>query len=117
MRIQRIVLGTMLLCACLQAQMTDEQKFAVTGKLTRVMAIGGESTGWSIAIETLATLDGHVIETKMQSVEVAYKKPAKLESLENKRVTAIGKMVHRQGVETGDRMVLEATSIKEAKPQ
>ena len=111
MRILRIAFGILLLCACLQAQ-TDVQKVTVTGRLTRVMAIGGESTGWAIEVDPGVTIDGK----EMHSVEVSYKRTAKLEKLENKRVAATGKMGHRPGVETGDRMVLEATSIKEAKP-
>jgi heat shock protein HslJ len=42
----------------------------------------------------------------------------KLEALENKSVRAIGKVTHRQGVETGNRAVLAISSIEEviAKP-
>ncbi len=112
MRTLRIALGLMLLCAGLQAQ-TDVQKVTVMGKLTHVMAIGGESTGWAIEVDPGVTIDGK----ELHSVEVSYKKTARLEKLENKRVAATGKVDHRKGVETGDRMVLEATSIREAKPQ
>ena len=110
MRTLRIAFGVALLSVCLQAQ-TDVQKVTVMGKLTRMMAIGGESTGWAIEVDPGVTIDGK----ELHSVEVSYKKTVKLEKLENKRVAATGKMAHRQGVETGDRMVLEATSIKEAK--
>jgi hypothetical protein len=109
-RIFKIAFGVALLSICLQAQ-TDVQKVTVMGKLTRVMAIGGESTGWAIEVDPGVTIDGK----ELHSVEVSYKKKARLEKLENKRVAATGKMEHRKGVETGDRMVLEATSIKEAK--
>ena len=30
----------------------------VTGTLTRVMAIGGESTGWAIQLDSAAAIDG-----------------------------------------------------------
>ena len=33
------------------------QKLTVTGKLVRVMAIGAESTGWSIELESTITVD------------------------------------------------------------
>jgi hypothetical protein len=108
MRLFRIGFSLALLCVCPQAQ-TEVQKVTVTGKLTRVMAIGGESTGWAIEVDPGVTIDGK----ELHSVEVSYRKTAKLEKLENKRVAVTGKVVHRKGVETGDRMVLEATSIKE----
>ena len=105
----QIAAALLLFGACLQAQ-TDVQKVTVMGKLTRVMAIGGESTGWAIEIESPLTMDGK----ELHSIELAYKKTAKLEKLANKRVAAT--VVHRQGVESSERMVLEAASIKEAKP-
>lgn len=111
MRMLKVAAALLLFGACLQAQ-TDVQKVTVMGKLTRVMAIGGESTGWAIEIESPLTMDGK----ELHSIELAYKKTAKLEKLANKRVAATGTIVHRQGVESGERMVLKAASIKEAKP-
>jgi hypothetical protein len=35
--------------------------------------------------------------------------------LQDKRVEAVGKLVHKQGVETGDRLILNVSSIKEQK--
>jgi hypothetical protein len=100
----------MLSCISLQAE-TKQQKIAVTGKLVRVMAIGGESTGWAIQLESGTLIDGK----QLNSIEVAYGKTAKLEKLENKRVRATGKLSHRHGVETGDRLVLDVSSMKESK--
>jgi hypothetical protein len=99
-----------LLCIGLQAE-TLAQKIAVTGTLTRVMAIGGESTGWTIQTESEIAVDGK----QVNSVEVGYPDVTKLEKLANKRVKATGKISHRHGVETGDQLVLEVSSIKEAK--
>jgi len=45
---------------------TPAQKITVTGKLGRVMAIGGESTGWTILLDSEATIDGK----QVNSVEV-----------------------------------------------
>ena len=106
----RVVVALLLFGACLEAQ-TDVDKVTVMGKLTRVVAIGGESTGWAIEMESPLNMEGK----DLHSIELAYKKTAKLEKLVNKRVAAIGKIVHHQGVETGERVVLEATSIREAK--
>jgi len=110
MRMMRVAVALLLIGVGLEAQ-TDVQKVTVMGKLTRVMAIGGESTGWAIEIESPLNMDGK----DLHSIELAYRKTAKLEQLRNKRVAATGTMVHRQGVETAGRVVLEATSIREAK--
>lgn len=110
MRSSRVLVMThlLLLCICLPAPAQDQKPITVTGKLVRVMAIGGESTGWTIQLESEIAVDGK----QANSIEVDYHKPAKLEKLENKRVTASGKLGHRHGVETGDRPVLVVSSIK-----
>jgi heat shock protein HslJ len=96
-------------CGCLQAQ-TKEQAITVTGKLTRAMAIGGESTGWMIQLDAETTIEGKPVS----SIEVdAYGKISALEKRENKRVRATGKVFHRHGVETSERTILEITSTKE----
>src|SRR6266700_1321065 len=95
---------------CLAAT-PQEQKITVTGKLTRVMAIGGESTGWAIQLESETSIDGK----QVHSIEVQSQETEKLKTLENKRVRATGKLSHRQGVETGDRSILNVSSIREVK--
>jgi heat shock protein HslJ len=99
-----------LFCVCSQGQ-ERAQKITVTGKLSRTMAIGGESTGWAIQLESEATIDGQ----QVSSIEVDYPKTGKLEKLDSKRVTATGSISHRPGVETGGRPVLVVSSINEAK--
>ena len=56
MRIARLSTGLILALVgvYLQAQ-PPEQTITVTGKLVRAMAIGGESTGWALELES-ATL-------------------------------------------------------------
>jgi heat shock protein HslJ len=112
MSIVRLGIGLifMVFCICLEAQ-TQSQKITVTGKLNRVMALGGESTGWALQLESEATIDGK----QVSSIEVDYPKAEKLEKLDSKRVTATGTISHRQGVETGERPVLVVSSIKETK--
>jgi heat shock protein HslJ len=95
-------------CVCSQAQ-EQAQKITVTGTLNRTMAIGGESTGWAIQLDSGITIEGK----QVSSIEVDYPKTAKLEKLNSKRVTATGTISHRQGVETGERAVLIVSSIKE----
>jgi heat shock protein HslJ len=112
MRKPRFAMGGIFLfvCICLHAQ-SKEQPLTVTGKLSRAMAIGGESTGWMIELDPPTTIDGK----EVSSIEVAYRKGKTLERLADKRVKATGKLSHRHGVETGDRSVLEISSIVEIK--
>jgi heat shock protein HslJ len=111
MRIARIGTGLILVlfCICLYAEM-PAQKITVTGKLTRVMAIGGESAGWAIQLDSETTIDGK----QVNSIEVDSRKTKRLEKLENKHVEATGLLSYRHGVETGGRTVLVISSIKEA---
>jgi hypothetical protein len=102
----------MTLCIVIHAQ-TEVQKVTVIGKLTRVMAVGGESTGWAIQTDSAVSIDGKSLD----SVEIEFGDKAKLQTLENERVRANGKITHRHGVESGDRLVLEVSSIKKAKPR
>ncbi|HXW61983.1 MAG TPA: hypothetical protein VEJ45_05240 [Candidatus Acidoferrales bacterium] len=96
-----------LVSVCAGAQ-PSEQQITVTGKLVRMMAIGAESTGWVVELESPADIDGQ----QVNSIQVSYRKIAKLETLENKRVRATGKLAHRHGVETGEQPILNLSSIK-----
>ena len=113
MRIVRIASVVVLVFsgACVQAAPQTQTKMTVTGTLTRAMAIGGESTGWSIQVDPEITVDGKPVH----SIEISYKDAQNLEKLKDKRVKATGKLAHKHGVETGDRAVLEVSSIKESK--
>ncbi|MGA7313190.1 MAG: hypothetical protein WBX22_04385 [Silvibacterium sp.] len=93
------------------AQPASLQKIAVTGKLVRAMAIGGESTGWILELESAVTINGKPVN----SIQVSYRKTEKLERLENARVKVTGQITHRHGVETGEQLVLDVSSIKETK--
>lgn len=110
MRIAWICAGIVLLSVCLEAQRSD-QEITVTGKLVRAVAIGGESTGWVVDLEAPTNIDGK----QVSSIQVSYRKTAKLAKLEDKRVKASGKLAHHQGVETGEQPVLDVSSIKQAK--
>ena len=94
-----------------QGQPVPIKTIAITGKLVRAMAIGGESTGWILELEATNTIDGK----QVNSIQVSYRKTAELEKLENARVRVIGKITRRHGVETGEHLVLDVSSIKEAK--
>ena len=112
MRIARpiTVLILAFVCAYLPAQ-PSEQDINVTGKLVRAMAIGGESIGWILELESAVTFDGKPVT----AIFVGYRNTGELEKLENARVRVTGKIVRRHEVDKGDHLVLEASSIKEAK--
>ena len=113
MRIMGISLGVALLVLCVGLQTAAQQqtkRLAVTGKLTRAMGIGGESSGWLIQFDSEMTIDGK----PAHSIEVAGP-TEKFQALENKNVKAKGKLGHRHGVERGDWPVLDVSSIKEVK--
>ena len=93
-----------------QAQPTQEG-LTLTGKLVRAMAMGGESTGWVLELESPARIDGKLAS----AIQVDYGKTDVLEELANKRVRVSGELTHRHGVETGEQPVLKASSIREAK--
>ena len=113
MRIPRIgsALALVLFCICLHAQ-TPSSTTTVTGTLGRVMAIGGESTGWAIQLDSEVAIAGKPVH----SIEVDSPKTKKLQKLDNKHVEATGVLSHRQGVETGERTILVLSSIKEVPP-
>ncbi len=104
------VLAFAAFSVCLAA-VPQQQKITVTGKLARVMAIGGESTGWAIELDTAMIIDGK----QVHSIEVTSQNPQKLDRLENKHVQASGKISHVQGVERGERTILEVSSIREVR--
>jgi hypothetical protein len=86
------------------------KKVIVIGKLTRVMAIGGESTGWSLELKRQIALEGK----RMRSIEISG--PAEeFEKLDGQRVRAKGRLIHRTGIERADHLVLEVTSISAVK--
>jgi hypothetical protein len=82
------------------------KKLTIIGKLTRVMAIGGESTGWSLELKRQIALEGK----KMRSIEISGP-TEEFEKLNGQRVRAKGSLTHRTGVGRADHLVLEVSSI------
>ena len=102
-----------LLLACAVSQATGgEQEVAltVTGRLERVVRIGGESTGWAIKLDSPVKIEGK----PMKSIEVNHQ-TKRFEKLENRRVEATGKLTFWHGVETGYWPVLDVSTIQETK--
>jgi hypothetical protein len=113
MRIARanVCLVLLLCCVGLHADESDPQKVTLVGTLHRAMAIGAETTGWMVQVESQTIIDGKPIST----IEVSYtRKPKELEGFENKRVKIAGKVVYRHGLETGGQPYVEITAMKAA---
>ena len=111
MRITRASIGLILTLCCvfLRADERDPQKITLVGTLHRAMAIGADSTGWMVQVDSETIIDGKPIS----SVEVSdIHKPKQLEGFENKRVKIAGKVVYRHGVETGTQPYVEISTIK-----
>src|ERR1700745_3135386 len=111
MRVARASFGLILLVCCvwLRADERDPQKVALVGTIHRAMAIGAESTGWMVQVDSETIIDGKPIS----SVEVSdTRKPKQIEDFENKRGKLSGKVVYRHGVETGVQPYVEITTIK-----
>jgi hypothetical protein len=104
-----------LFCICLHAdEATPPQKITVTGTLSRAMAIGAETTGWTLQVSSETVIDGKPIS----SIEVSdTRKPEELDDFADKVVKISGKVIYRHGVETGPQPYIEVQKIKEvAKP-
>ena len=113
MRMTRASMGLILTLCCvfLHADERDPQKVSLVGTLHRAMAIGAETTGWMVQVDSETVIDGKPIS----SVEVSdTRKPQQLDGFENKRVKIAGKVVYRHGVETGVQPYIEITTIKAA---
>lgn len=91
---------------------TPAKKITVTGKLTQMMAIGGESTGWAVQFAQQTKLG----ERSVDSMQVKFSDPKIAEKYKDRYVKVTGTVTTRHAVETGDVVVLEVTSIKGAKP-
>jgi hypothetical protein len=111
MRVARASMGLILVLCCvyLRADESDPQKIKLVGTVHRAMAIGAESTGWMVQVDSETVIDGKPIS----SIEVSdTRKPKQLEDFENKRVKIAGKVVYRHGMETGVQPYIEITTIK-----
>ena len=86
------------------------KKITITGKLTRVMAIGGETSGWSVEFKHRITLEGK----KVRSVEVTGPFE-ELEKLKDQSVRAEGTLARHTGMERGEYTVFEISSVRAAK--
>jgi hypothetical protein len=116
-RIARTSTTVILFLFCISLHADDAappQKITVTGTLSRAMAIGAETTGWTLQVSSETVIDGKPIS----SIEVSdTRKPKQLDDFANRVVKISGKVIYRHGVETGTQPYIEIQTIKEvAKP-
>lgn len=117
MRFLRVI-GYFLILAIYISPLTLAQKkplqpgeMILAGKLTHVMGIGGETTGWALELRSDLTVEGQTF----RSIEVSGPQK-KLARLAGQEVKARGFIKHRHSVERKDWLVLEITSIWLKKP-
>jgi len=81
----------------LQAATEEQKMITVTGKLVRVVGIGGESSGWAIQLESEIKIEGKPVK----SIEVNHQ-TKRFEKLDNKRVEATGKLLEKAKLEASE---------------
>ena len=108
----RVVVGVILLLVCfgVQAQVPTNEVTGI-GKLTRMVAVGGESTGWEVQFDTPVTVEGK----QVPSIQARFADPKLAQKNENKHVQVTGSVVHRQMPESGEVLILDITTIKVVK--
>jgi len=97
--------------ALAQKKPLQSGEMILVGKLTHVMGIGGDTTGWALELQSDLTIEGRTF----RSIEVSGP-PKKLARLADQEVKARGFIKRRQGVERKDWLVFEITSIWLKKP-
>ena len=111
MRIVRFAACFFLLLCVLVPLSAKIRRLTVMGMLTEAAATGEETTGWTIELNPVLMLDGKQIS----SIEIKSSDTHRLESLRDRAVEATGNLTYESGVETGQRPVLEQSSIKPRK--
>lgn len=112
MRPARFVACFVFLLFCVSIVLpAHSRRLTVTGKLSRALDIGAESSGWSLNLNPVLEFDGR----QFSSVEVKCAHPQKLESLDEEFVRATGTLTYSTGPDTTQRPVLALSSIKEIK--
>jgi hypothetical protein len=112
MRPARVVVCFLLLFFCVSTLLpARSRKITVTGKLTRAVDIGAESSGWSLNLNPVLEFDGQ----QLSAVDVKCSHPQKLENLDEEFVRATGTLTYSTGPDTAQRPVLDLSSIKEIK--
>ncbi|HVO58927.1 MAG TPA: hypothetical protein VMT51_14640 [Dongiaceae bacterium] len=106
-----LLLATAMLAARPAAAQDDKplgsNEVVLIGRLLRTMAIGGETTGYTLELRSEAELSGQ----KVHEIAVAGK-AKKLSKLVDQMVKARGVVEKRHTTERGDWLVLKISAIK-----
>jgi len=86
-------------------------KITVKGRLEMTFAIGGETTGWKVTLESSNEIE--INGKKYKSIEVD-PMDKKIDHLEHKTVEITGTLQKREGIERGEYWVIVVHSINEA---
>ena len=101
-------IGGLVLESSAQESDTTADRFA--GKLVRVVAIGGETTGWAVRLDS----ERQVGEVTIRQVEVdPAPRQVRLESFQDQRVEITGTLTWRRGVERKKYPVVIIETIRE----
>jgi hypothetical protein len=101
----------MVSLACAQKE-GEQEMVTVTGNLARIVAIGGETTGWAVKLDSPLEVEGK----KLSMLEVdAGDKSEKVKELADRRVQITGTLEKRHGVERGEYWVITVKEIQEIK--
>ncbi len=84
----------------------------ITGKLVKIVAIGGETTGWAVDLDSSLEVDGK----KLNRIEID-PNGKKIDGFNNKRVEIIGTLKKRSGIERKEYWVILVDKIQETKAQ
>lgn len=85
---------------------SPEVQLTVTGKLTRVAAIGGETSGWAVVLDKPRQLGGKTLK-RLELEPGSWK----LEKFKNKHLEITGVWQSRTGIERGHYRVLVVKNI------
>ncbi len=82
----------------------------ITGKLVKIVAIGGETTGWAVELDSPLEVNGK----KINRIEID-PNGKKIGGFNNKRVEVLGTLLKRSGIERKEYWVLMVNKIQEIK--
>lgn len=88
----------------------SNKKITITGKLTRVVAIGGETTGWAVDLDKPLQIRGETL-TRIEIHPVV----REMDGLQNRRMEVTGTLEKRSGIERGEYWVIKVERIREIK--
>jgi hypothetical protein len=81
----------------------------VTGRLTKIVAIGGETTGWAVHLDSPMQIE----DKKLNRIEIdPDDNDKKIGGLKDKRVKIVGTLEKRYGIERKEYWVIRVNKIQ-----